>query len=249
MAPVSLQAAPATSPDPAGLERAYGGLDAGALVATALSGDAFGAVAIVSSFGADSAVLLHVASEVNRDTPILFVDSGKHFPETLAYRDRLTELLGLRAVRTVAATAAELRAQDPAGVRHRVDPDGCCELRKVRPLETALAPFDTWINGRRREQAATRADLPRFERDAAGRLKLNPLHDWSREMVAAYLRRHDLPRHPLVAQGYPSIGCAACTSRVRGGEDPRAGRWRGTDKTECGLHLVDGRLQAAAARR
>lgn len=209
---------------------------AGDLLTRVLVHGAFGRAAMVSSFGVDSAVLLHLVAGIDADTPVLFVDSGKLFAETLAYRDRLVAALGLRAVHTVGPDAAVLARRDPTGERHRLDPDGCCELRKVQPLEAALAGFDAWITGRRRHQAATRADMPVVERDEAGRIKLNPLADWSPADVATYRRRHRLPAHPLEARGYMSIGCAPCTSAVAAGEDPRAGRWRHLAKTECGLH-------------
>ena len=127
-------------------------------------------------------------------------------------------------------------ARDATSLRWSYDPDGCCDLRKVEPLRRALAPFDAWISGRKGFQGKTRSALPRFEEDE-GRLKLNPLADWDRARIEAYFVEHDLPRHPLVEQGYPSIGCVPCTSKVQPGEDPRAGRWRGWDKVECGIHL------------
>jgi phosphoadenosine phosphosulfate reductase len=207
-----------------------------ALLRRVLVDGAFGRAALVSSFGADSAVLLHLAAGIATDAPVLFVDSGKLFDETLAYRDRLVAEFGLRDVRTVGAEPAVLARRDPTGERHLLDPDGCCELRKVQPLEAALAGFDVWITGRRRHQAATRAGMERLERDAAGRRKLNPLADWSPADVAHYRRRHHLPAHPLESRGYKSIGCAPCTTAVRPDEDPRAGRWRHLPKTECGLH-------------
>ena len=207
-----------------------------ALLTRVLLDGALGRTALVSSFGVDSAVLLHLAAGIDAATPVLFVDSGKLFDETLAYRDRLVAELGLTAVRTVAPDPAVLVRRDPTGERHALDPDGCCDLRKVQPLEAALAGFDVWITGRRRHQATTRAGMRRVETDAAGRLKLNPLADWSPADVADYRRRHRLPAHPLEARGYTSIGCAPCTSPVAPGEDPRAGRWRHLRKTECGLH-------------
>ncbi len=208
-----------------------------ALLNRVLLGGVLGRAALVSSFGADSSVLLHLVAGIDADTPVLFVDTGKLFAETLAYRDQLVAELGLRAVTTVAPEPRSLARRDPTGERHALDPDGCCEIRKVQPLEAALAGVDVWITGRRRYQALTRAAMPRLERDAAGRLKLNPLADWSPADVARYRRHHRLPPHPLEARGYPSIGCAPCTTAVRAGEDPRAGRWRHHPKTECGLHL------------
>ena len=198
-----------------------------------------GEVAAVSSFGAESAVLLHLIASVAPRVPVLFLDTGKHFPETLDYRDALIERLGLSDVRLLDPDPAELAARDDTGLRWSFDPDGCCEIRKVRPLAKALARFDASFTGRKAFQAKSRANLPRFEldtSDAEGRLKINPLIDWDAGQIEAYFIMHDLPRHPLVEAGYPSIGCSPCTRRVAPGEDPRSGRWAGWDKVECGIH-------------
>jgi phosphoadenosine phosphosulfate reductase len=192
-------------------------------------------LAIVSSFGAESAVLLHMVATVDRGLPLIFVNTQKIFGETLAYRDALAEQLGFTDLRVVRPDPYDLAASDRTGLRWSYDPDGCCDLRKVRPLRRALAPFDAWISGRKAYQGRTRTALPRFEIDE-GRLKLNPLADWDKPRLDAYFEAHKLPRHPLEADGYKSIGCSPCTSRVKPGEDPRAGRWRGWDKTECGIH-------------
>jgi phosphoadenosine phosphosulfate reductase len=205
-----------------------------AVIRDRLAGD----LAIVSSFGAESAALLHLIASVDRAVPVLFLDTGKHFAETLAYRDALVERLGLNLV-VLTPDAADLAKKDENGLRWSYDPDGCCEIRKVRPLEQALANYDASFTGRKAFQSSTRANLPRFEvdtSDAQGRLKINPLIDWSAADLAAYFTTHDLPRHPLIAQGYPSIGCSPCTTQVAPGEDPRSGRWKGWDKTECGIH-------------
>lgn len=198
-----------------------------------------GEVAVVSSFGAESVVLLHLIAQVDPDVPVLFLDTGKHFAETLQYRDEVVERLRLTNLHVLTPDAAELAAKDETGLRWSYDPDGCCEIRKVKPLAKALADFDASFTGRKAFQSSTRATLPRFELDASdeqGRLKINPLIDWSADDIAAYLEQHDLPRHPLVAQGFPSIGCEPCTHKVADGEDPRSGRWKGWDKTECGIH-------------
>ncbi len=210
--------------------------DAGvALLRQAITRDFAGRFAVVSSFGADAAMLLALVAEVDPAVPVLFLDTGMHFPETLAYRDALTARLGLTDVRSIPPDPAAVAARDPRGDLHLFVPDDCCALRKVAPLARALAPFAAWATGRRRQQTATRARLP-FVETADGRRKFNPLADWSAERVAAELARRDLPRHPLVARGYPSIGCAPCTRAVRPGEDARAGRWAGHAKTECGIH-------------
>jgi phosphoadenosine phosphosulfate reductase len=170
---------------------------------------------------------------------VIFVDTRRLFPETLAYRDALVARLGLTDIRTVSPAAADEERRDPRGALFAVDPDQCCHFRKVEPLARALFPFAAWITGRKRHQATTRASIPTFEADAA-HIKINPLAAWSPQQIAAYARAHDLPAHPLVARGYPSIGCMPCTTPVAADEDARAGRWRGQDKTECGIHVVDG---------
>jgi phosphoadenosine phosphosulfate reductase len=198
-----------------------------------------GKLAVVSSFGAESAVLLHLVASIDRSIPVLFLDTDKHFPETLAYRDMLVSHLGLTDLRILTPDPVSIGKRDESGLRWSYDPDGCCEIRKVIPLQGALADFDASITGRKAFQAETRTALPRFELDPAdlsGRLKVNPLANWTRADLDGYFSAYDLPRHPLLAQGYASIGCAPCTGKVAAGEDPRAGRWRGWDKTECGIH-------------
>ena len=198
-------------------------------------------VAMVSSFGADSAVLLHMVAQIDRALPVLFIDTLALFPETVAYQRNLAKHLGLSNVQTISPDRTALFERDPDGLLHRSDTESCCQLRKSEPLTRALAGYDGWITGRKRHQAETRASLARAEVEpASGRIRLNPLADWGAPAIAAYLDAHGLPRHPLVAQGYPSIGCAPCTTRVNTGEDPRAGRWRGTEKTECGIHFTGG---------
>ncbi|TCP62833.1 phosphoadenylylsulfate reductase (thioredoxin) [Rhodovulum bhavnagarense] len=208
-----------------------------------------GRVALVSSFGAESAVLLHYVTQVFPDIPVLFIDTGTHFPETLEYRDRLAARLKLNLV-NLRPDPSLIAGEDPAGDLARRDPNMCCTLRKTFPLADALEGFDTWISGRKRYQGQTRAALPALERDG-GHVKVNPLVFWSPDEIAAYFRKHELPRHPLVDKGYVSIGCAPCTRPVRAGEDLRAGRWADNpDKTECGIHLgPDGRFVRGWARR
>lgn len=219
------------------LNNFYRGADTAELLKAVLREKIAGDVALVSSFGAESAVLLDLVAGVDPAAAIFFLDTGKHFPETLAYRDLLIERLGLTNLVTLHPDAGEIAVRDDKGLRWSFDPDGCCDLRKVRPLEVALAPFDATISGRKAFQSSTRANLPMFELESAtGRIKVNPLARWTVADIAAHMDARALPPHPLVAQGYPSIGCAPCTSKVQPGEDPRAGRWRGWDKTECGLH-------------
>ena len=228
-------APPFTPADAAATEARFAGVPTPAMLEELLRGELRHRVAVVSSFGAESAVLLHQVAAIDRDVPVIFVNTQKMFGETLAYRDELAERLGLTDLRVFRPDPRLLAARDDKGLRWSYDPDGCCDLRKVEPLRRALAPFDAWLSGRKGFQAGTRAALPRFEEDE-GRLKVNPLADWSRADIAAYFAVHDLPPHPLEAMGYASIGCAPCTSRVQPGEDPRAGRWRGWDKVECGIH-------------
>ncbi len=195
-----------------------------------------GRVALVSSFGADSGVLLHMVAQIDKATPVLFLDTLHLFPETLAYRDALVARLGLTQVITLKPDPKELAEQDPENFLWSSDPDRCCALRKAAPLAKALANYDAWITGRKRFQAPTRAALPLFESDGP-RVKLNPLATWTQADVTAYFAAHALPPHPLIAENFLSIGCLPCTSPVRPGEDARAGRWRGRGKTECGVHL------------
>ena len=239
-----IDVAPAfTASDVAAMEARFAGVSTEDMLADLLTGDLAGRTAAVSSFGAESAVLLHMIAKVDRDVPVIFTNTQKMFGETLAYRDELAERLGFTDLRVYRPDPRLLAAKDATGLRWSYDPDGCCDLRKVEPLRRALAPFDAWISGRKGFQAKTRAAIPRFEIDAdggtGGRLKLNPLADWDRARLDAYFVEHDLPRHPLEAAGYLSIGCAPCTSKVRPGEDPRAGRWRGWDKVECGIHVPE----------
>jgi phosphoadenosine phosphosulfate reductase len=228
-----------TEADALRLNQMFRGATTKEMLRTVLNEGLAGDVAVVSSFGAESAVLLHMIAEVAPQTPVLFLETGKHFPETLAYRDLLAERLGLKIV-NLTPDAEVLAKKDETGLRWSYDPDGCCEIRKVIPLAKAMAGYDASITGRKGFQSATRAGLPRFELDRSdeqGRLKINPLADWGAEDLAHYFEKHDLPAHPLVAEGYPSIGCSPCTSKVAEGEDARSGRWKGWDKTECGIHV------------
>lgn len=194
-----------------------------------------GRIALVSSFGAEAAVLLHMVSTLDPATPVIFLDTGKLFGETLRYRDQIIAKLGLRDVRTLAPDARRLQAIDPEGVLWASDADRCCALRKTEPLARALRGFDAWITGRKRFHGGERSDLSLIEA-ADGKIKINPLAAWNTDDMARYAAAHDLPAHPLVAEGYASIGCMPCSARAEAGENVRAGRWRGSDKTECGIH-------------
>nr|WP_247713998.1 phosphoadenylyl-sulfate reductase [Qipengyuania xiamenensis] len=227
-----------TEHDAIRLNRMFRGSDTEEWLRAVLEGNLAGDIAMVSSFGAESAALLHLVSQIDPSVPVLFLETGKHFPETLAYRDLLTERFGLNLV-NLYPDLDDLAKRDETGLRWSYDPDGCCELRKVRPLEKALARYDASFTGRKAFQSTTRATLPRFEldtSDAQGRLKINPLIDWDADRISAYFDEHDLPRHPLIERGFASIGCSPCTRAVKPGEDPRAGRWAGWDKVECGIH-------------
>jgi phosphoadenosine phosphosulfate reductase len=201
-----------------------------------------GSVALVSSFGAESVVLLHMLSVMDKTAPVMFIDTQMLFPETIAYQTEVAEKLGLTSIRTIRANPRTLAFEDPDNTLHQFNTDACCAIRKTEPLERALAGFDAWITGRKRYQSGSRAALDFFETDGEARIKVNPLAHWGREDLAEYMVNNRLPRHPLVARGYPSIGCAPCTSPVKPGEDPRAGRWRGSNKTECGIHFINGKM-------
>lgn len=231
------------APPAAALNDRYRHHGAVAAIEAALTDPLAGRLALVSSFGAESVVLLHLISVMAPATPVIFVDTLMLFPETLDYQRELARRLDLRDLRTIRAAPAAVAAADPEGLLHATDPDGCCALRKTAPLERALAGFDGWITGRKRFQGGERAKLEVFEaEEGTGRLKVNPLVRWRREDIADYIVNNRLPRHPLVARGYRSIGCAPCTSPVAAEEDDRAGRWRGSAKTECGIHFTGGRV-------
>lgn len=215
----------------------YDEMDAEGVLRRALTEVLAGDVAIVSSFGADSAVLLHMVSTINPDLPVYFLETGKHFPETLAYVETLKTQLGLTNVISLHPDAADLTQFDPRGDLWETDPDSCCYIRKTEPLEPVLEQYGGWVTGRKRYQTAERGVLPHFELTSDDRIKVNPLAYWSDADVIAYRDAHGLPEHPLYAKGYKSIGCAPCTSAVAEGEDARAGRWRGLDKKECGIHF------------
>ncbi|MGB3043266.1 MAG: phosphoadenylyl-sulfate reductase [Xanthobacteraceae bacterium] len=194
-------------------------------------------LAVVSSFGTESAALLKVVADVDPAIPVVFLDTGWLFAETLAYRDTLIATLGLRDVRSIEPLADDLAQHDPDNELWFSDPDTCCRIRKVEPLKRALSPFKAWINGRKRFQGGARAIIPVVEDDGA-RLKFNPLANVSHEDIAAIYTLAKLPVHPLVASGFRSVGCMPCTSRATADEDSRAGRWRGRGKTECGIHTT-----------
>lgn len=198
-------------------------------------------LSLVSSFGAESVALLHLSAMVDRDIPVIFVDTEMLFTETLVYQQEVAERLGLRNLRIVRGT--NLRAKDPTGKLNRTDPEACCALRKIEPLQRALSGTNGWITGRKRFHSKNRLGLRFFEVEPETfRIKVNPLAHWTAKDVSEYIDENRLPRHPLVAQGYPSIGCAPCTTPVTEDEDIRAGRWRETEKNECGIHFQNGKM-------
>jgi phosphoadenosine phosphosulfate reductase len=207
------------------------------VIATALKIVGREQLAAVSSFGTESAALLKVMADVDPAIPVIFLDSGWLFEETLAYRDTLIEKLLLRDVRSIKPSEEALSREDPERDLWFSDPDACCRIRKVEPLARALKPFSAWINGRKRFQGGARAAIPVVEEDGE-RLKFNPFANVSRDEIVAIFKSANLPPHPLQASGYLSVGCMPCTSRTSPDEDARAGRWRGRPKTECGIHTV-----------
>lgn len=213
----------------------------------ALDDSEIGPVALVSAFGAESVVLLHLVAQIAPATPVIFLDTEMLFAETLTYQREVSQSLGLTDVRVITPERDAVFTHDVDGLLHQADVDACCDLRKTQPLEKALDGFGGWITGRKRFQGGQRATLPLFEKDANRRIKINPLANWTPQDVLSYMDSHKLPRHPLVAQGYPSIGCQPCTHRAASHEDPRAGRWKNSEKTECGIHFGDGKAQRPAA--
>jgi phosphoadenosine phosphosulfate reductase len=193
-------------------------------------------LALVSSFGAESAVLLHMAAQIKPDIPVLFLDTGMLFGQTLDYRKALASRLGLTDVRDLRPQYQDLATKDPSANLWQTDTNACSHIRKVLPLDRAVEGFDGWITGRKRFQGGERLRLQVVE-ESEGKLKFNPLANWTKEQIAQYAQDHDLPPHPLVAFGYPSIGCWPCTQPVEAGQDERSGRWKGEDKTECGIHM------------
>jgi len=224
----------------ASLNARFDGLATEDLLAFVLNDEGMGKTAVVSSFGAESVVLLHLIAKISPQSPVLFLDTGKLFPETLVYQKELIEKLQLTNVEILRPDATAIERGDPHDILWQEDNAACCELRKVDPLRTALVGYDTWISGRKSYQSELRSPLQLFER-SGNHIKVNPLANWSRDQLVEYMQRHDLSPHPLISQGYASIGCAPCTTRVCQGEHSRAGRWRGQNKTECGIHFINGK--------
>ncbi len=214
----------------------HGGLDGAPLLRVMAEQEFPGRLAVVSSFGTESAVLLALVAAVAPRLPVLFLETGKHFEETRRYRDELIAALGLEDVRLILPEAEQLARLDPGGELHRIDPESCCYLRKVAPLRRALQGFDAWVTGRKRYHGGLRGSLPSIEA-ADGKIKVNPLAQWSPERMESAFDSLALPRHPLQARGYRSIGCLPCSRPALPDEPLRAGRWSQSSKTECGIHL------------
>ena len=232
---------PTDALDLAALNAQYEGMSAPDILRHAIEAQFIDRIAIVSSFGAESAILLHMISEIDPGVPVIMLNTGKLFGETLRYRDRLQEKLKLTDVRTAFPHPDDLLTKDPKGGLWQSDTDGCCHIRKVLPQARAIAVFDALITGRKRFQTQTRGTMDIIERDVDGCYKVNPLANWQLDALKDYIETHKLPRHPLVKDGYLSIGCMPCTAKVEAGGDYRSGRWADSDKDECGIHLnVDG---------
>lgn len=195
-------------------------------------------VATSSSFQTQGVPLLHMISRVRPDLPIIFLDTGYHFPETLAFRDRLVQEWGLNLQVVRAALSRDEFVRQHGDDLYRRDPDLCCYINKVEPMQRAIAGLRAWISGIRRDQSPKRAKLQILERTPQGVIRIHPMATWTRQDIWRYIHEHNLSEHPLLAQGYLSIGCAPCTRPVHAGEDERTGRWAGREKTECGLHTL-----------
>ena len=193
-------------------------------------------IALVSSFGAESIVLLDMVAQINPATPVIFLNTQKLFGETVRYRDDIAEKLGLTNIITIKPVAEDVANEDKNGLLWTRDTDACCDLRKVRPLARAMNEYGAWITGRKRFQTSERGNIPLIEEDGS-KIKINPLAHWNQEELDKIIEEKNLPRHPLIAAGYPSIGCMPCTARVEAGQDRRTGRWSGQGKTECGIHM------------
>jgi phosphoadenosine phosphosulfate reductase len=221
----------------ASLHKALASADPAKVIEKAIEAVPAGRLAIVSSFGTESAVLLKYVADVDSSLPVLFLDTGMLFEETLDYRDRLVDFLGLTDVRSLKPQTELVARRDPTRDLWLRDTDSCCHIRKVRPLSDALGAFDGWVNGRKRFQGDARADIAHAETD--GRLlKFNPLAALTRKDIDQVFEMEQLPRHPLEKMGFSSVGCMPCTSRTLDGEESRAGRWRNSGRTECGIHSI-----------
>lgn len=225
----------------------YSALDANDLLRVTIAQEFKGRIALISSFGADAALMLSLVADVDKATPVLFLETQKHFPETLDYARTLTAQLGLANVHWLTPDPAMVARIDPKEDLWSFTPDRCCWMRKVEPLERAVKELgiEALITGRKKYQTSDRQQMQAAELDEKGIFRINPIRDWSKERQKQEIVARGLPAHPLVEKGYPSIGCAPCTIPVAPGQDERAGRWAhtaklGEQKTECGLHVPQG---------
>jgi phosphoadenosine phosphosulfate reductase len=203
---------------------------------------------LTCSWQRQSSVLVHMVSELGLDVPIVELDTQLFFRETYETRDRLVERYDLKLVRPEVISVAQQGLREGPNLWER-DPDRCCHIRKVEPLERALAPYDAWITGIRREQSPTRAGAQKMEwSERYGVWKIQPIVDWNAKRVEAYCVVNEVPVNPLHAAGYASIGCIPCTRPIGKGEEERAGRWAGSDKLECGIHAPVAQNPAAEVR-
>ncbi|MBI3999566.1 MAG: phosphoadenylyl-sulfate reductase [Candidatus Omnitrophica bacterium] len=195
-------------------------------------------IALSSSFQTESVVLLHMVSEIDPQIKIFFLETGWHFKETLGFKNEILKQLGLTNVIDLKADSKKREAFNTktGGKPYEVDPDYCCQINKVEPLDQALKGLHAWISGIRRSQSKTRRDIRIVEEYHGGIFKINPLANVTSGDLWWYLKEHDLPKHPLFDKGYLSIGCWPCTKPVQPGDDERSGRWAGREKTECGIH-------------
>jgi len=197
-----------------------------------------GKLGMTSSFGPESGVLLHMVSRIDAEVPVLFLETGYHFPETIEYKNRLVELTGMKQVRELRADTAKKAkvVAEHDGVPYEKNPDLCCHINKVEPLDEALTGLSAWMSGIRRHQSDARKSVRIVEQYDNGLFKISPLCNFTSRDAWWYLKEHNIPLHPLYEKGYLSIGCWPCTRPVQAGDDERAGRWAGKAKTECGIH-------------
>lgn len=217
------------------LNAKFANLKTPAIIDHLINGRVAGRPAVISSFGAEAAVLLKLVADKDPATPVVFLDTGKHFDETLRYVDDLMEQLGLSVLVRVRPTQARITAEDPDGELFSRDSDRCCYVRKTLPMISALRDYDCVMTGRKRFQTADRKEMDVAEVQESW-LRINPLAGWTRDQLLEYLSEQKLLEHPLVSQGYASVGCEPCTARS---SDYRAGRWAGQGKTECGIHITE----------
>jgi len=216
------------------LNASYGDASAEALLDVMINYEFKNRIALVSSFGTEAAVLLELVARVNPDTPVIFLETGMHFAQTLQYKRKLTERLGLTNIHNVEPAAEDLKEHDPENSLWQWDTDKCCHIRKVVPLQKTLGRYDAWINGRKQMHGGERVRLPRVELNGK-HIKVNPLARWTRQDIEAAFAELGLPQHPLKEQNYLSVGCWPCTQPSTDG-DIRSGRWAGSEKSECGIH-------------